>query len=173
MVCVGEIGSYDVICGRHKESFNNIGNRRFRITIGLSLDRYLTAQTRVEKTLILGSIVEQVKNNGGHFLKWRVRQWKELSDKEAMVKVGHAIRNMAKAKGIGDKFQKNTDFLGKLYRCHPKRKDVSKPAIFKIPKTSTFGRKHERMTSSDVFVFDSFTSFEARNQTFIAEEFQW
>jgi hypothetical protein len=31
------LGSYDILCGRGKIAFNNIGNRRFRVTISLNL----------------------------------------------------------------------------------------------------------------------------------------
>jgi hypothetical protein len=96
------IGPYDILCGRHKAAFNNIGNRRFRITVKLQLDRYLRAPTRLDKSLVIQWIVLLVKNNnGGRFLKWdkRSKGWIELDDKEARAKVGHAIRDMITASG--------------------------------------------------------------------------
>jgi hypothetical protein len=96
------IGPYDILCGRHKAAFNNIGNRRFRITVKLQLDRYLRAPTRLDKSLVIQSIIHLVSNNnGGRFLKWdkRSKDWVELDDKEARAKVGHAIRDMVTAAG--------------------------------------------------------------------------
>lgn len=52
------VGSYDVICGRNKVALNNIGNRRFRVAISLSLERYAKASTRQEKTRVFISVME-------------------------------------------------------------------------------------------------------------------
>jgi hypothetical protein len=92
------IGSYDVLCGRHKLAFNNIGNRRFRITVSLSLERYLTSPRRQDKTLVVFSIVKLIKDNGGRFLKWKKDRWIDLEEKQAREKVGHALRDMASAR---------------------------------------------------------------------------
>lgn len=56
-----DVGPYDVLCGRHRLSFNNIGNRRFRVTISLFLDRYMEAPTRQEKSLIVLTVAATVK----------------------------------------------------------------------------------------------------------------
>jgi hypothetical protein len=92
------IGPYDVLCGRHKLAFNNIGNRRFRITVSLSLERYLTSPRRQDKTLVVFSIVKLIKENGGRFLKWKKDRWIDLEEKQAREKVGHALRDMASAR---------------------------------------------------------------------------
>ena len=59
------IGPYDVICGRNKTAFNNIGNRRFRFTIALALPRFLIATSRKEKSIVIQSIQQLVHQNGG------------------------------------------------------------------------------------------------------------
>jgi hypothetical protein len=90
-----ELGLYDVICGRHKEAFNNIGNRRFRVTISLAQDRYTGATTRKEKSVVIKSLADMVRANGGRFLQRQDDAWVELSEKQAHEKVGHALRDMA------------------------------------------------------------------------------
>lgn len=95
-----QIGPYDIKCGRHRDAFNNVGNRRFRITISLNIERYLAASTRREKAEVIGSIIELVEGNGGCFLKWSVQRqdWIALNSKQARAKVGHAMRDMITAR---------------------------------------------------------------------------
>lgn len=95
-----QIGPYDIKYGRHRDAFNNVGNRRFRITISLNIERYLAASTRREKAEVIGSIIELVEGNGGYFLKWSVQRqdWIALNSKQARAKVGHAMRDMITAR---------------------------------------------------------------------------
>ena len=93
----GELGPYDVICGRHKAAFNNIGNRRFRVTVSLALDRYISALTRKAKSNMINSIADLVRSNGGRFLQRQDGAWIELNEKHSSQKVGHALRDMAVA----------------------------------------------------------------------------
>ena len=92
-----ELGLYDVICGRHKAAFDNIGNRRFRVTVSLTLERYINASTRKEKSAIINSIADLVRSSGGRFLQRQDGAWVELNEKHSNQKVGHALRDMAVA----------------------------------------------------------------------------
>lgn len=94
---VNELGNYDVICGRHKTAFNNVGNRRFRVTVSLSLARYLSAPTRKDKSIVIKSVAALVRSTGGRFLQRKKGAWVELDEKQTHVKVGHALRDMALA----------------------------------------------------------------------------
>lgn len=93
-----EVGPYDIICGRHREAFNNVGNRRFRVTVALYLDRYNEAPTRADKSRVIVDVIEFVRDNGGRFLKSRGGQWYDLDEKHTREKVGHALRDMTVAK---------------------------------------------------------------------------
>jgi hypothetical protein len=90
---------FDVLCGRDKAAFNNIGNRRFRITVSLSLERYLNAPTRKDKSIVIKSVVTMVRKNGGRFLQLAISQQQptyiELNEKQSHEKAGHALRDMA------------------------------------------------------------------------------
>jgi hypothetical protein len=89
------LGPYDIICGRNKLAFNNIGNRRFRITITLVLDRYMAATTKLDTSNVIKYVSNIVRENGGRFLKRSRddRRWIELDEKEIREKVGHALRD--------------------------------------------------------------------------------
>jgi hypothetical protein len=56
------------------------------------------APTRQCKTKVIILVADQVKANGGRFLKWKNREWVELDEKQAREKVGHALRDMASAR---------------------------------------------------------------------------
>lgn len=94
---IHEFSPYDVMCGRHKAAFNNIGNRRFRVTVSLSLARYVSAATRKDKSIVIKSVAALVRSTGGRFVHCRKGAWVELTEKQAHDKVGHALRDMAMA----------------------------------------------------------------------------
>lgn len=96
--CLDGVGPYDVVCGRQKEAFRNVGNRRFRVTVSLWMEKYVAAPTRQCKSKVIAAVAEQVKANGGRFLKRRNNEWVELDDKQAKEKVGHALRDMVSAR---------------------------------------------------------------------------
>jgi hypothetical protein len=96
--CLDGVGPYDVVCGRQKEAFRNVGNRRFRVTVSLFMEKYVAASTRQCKSKVIAAVAEQVKANSGRFLKRRNNEWVELDDKQAKEKVGHALRDMVSAR---------------------------------------------------------------------------
>jgi hypothetical protein len=93
------VGAYDVMCGRHRRAFNNIGNRRFRVIINLHLKEYINSGTRQGKTSVILKVIDFVRSAGGRFVDWDRTQerWVELSEKRTREKVGHAIRDMVLA----------------------------------------------------------------------------
>jgi len=104
---VSEPGPYDIVCGRNSGAYNYIGNRRFRVTIEMNLQRYIDSPTREDKTNVIKSIVwmlhEQV---GARFLKKETSKkssgsrrrgtprYTIMTDKQAREKVGHALRDL-------------------------------------------------------------------------------
>lgn len=125
---MGEVRPYDIICGRHKESHNNIGNRRFRVTIRLSLNRYHVARTKPEKTRYFQSIIGIIQNSGGRFLKWDGQQFIEISNKEKIAKVGHAVRNIAKRRASAYSFKTNPG--------HPELRRHQSDSVVTMPATT-------------------------------------
>lgn len=99
-----DIGPFDVLCGRNRAAFNNVGNRRFRIVVSLSLARYVdVTSTRKEKSKLIENVIQSTKECGGRFLQvGRNGLLVELSQKRTYDKVGHALRDMAASKDVGD-----------------------------------------------------------------------
>jgi len=95
---IEKIGPYDIICGRNNGAHNWVGNRRFRITIMMNLQRYTEAPTREEKTQVIKSVISLLTNTeevGARFIK-KVGEgaYLRLKDKQIREKVGHAFRDM-------------------------------------------------------------------------------
>lgn len=95
-----EPGPYDVICARGKQVWDHVGNRRFRLLIDLSIDRYMKARTRMDKSIMVFGLVDMIRQaslTGGGFVR-RIKcngkmNWCEVGDITARDKVGHAIRD--------------------------------------------------------------------------------
>lgn len=83
-------GQFDVICARGKRALNHPGNRRFRAMIDENLQKYSGATTKFEKSLIVSSIVDAVRNSSpeGGFVKEENGQWYEVGDHIAREKCG-------------------------------------------------------------------------------------
>jgi hypothetical protein len=92
------LNPYDVICGRSSTAFQNVGNKRFRVTMALNLQRYMGARSRKDKTVVILSIVRTMQEDvGARFLKLTKNGYVELDDKATKEKVGHALRDLALA----------------------------------------------------------------------------
>jgi hypothetical protein len=92
------IGPYDILCGRHKTAFNNIGNRRFRVTLSLNMARYIEANKRSQKSEVIMSVTRFLREAvGARFLKKKGKGFVELDEREARSKVGHALQDMSVA----------------------------------------------------------------------------
>jgi hypothetical protein len=80
-------GDHDVICGRGKSAFHHPGNRRFRLTIYMYMDRYQRAHTKLDKSLDVISIVDSFRNHSGGFVKRNAKkqgEWIEIGDQLAV-----------------------------------------------------------------------------------------
>jgi hypothetical protein len=86
---------FDILLGRGKISFNHVGNRRFRVFVGMHLKRYMDANNRMEKTIVVNSVVKAIHEAGGRFLKEdsKSEKWVVVTPKMAREKVGHALRD--------------------------------------------------------------------------------
>jgi hypothetical protein len=85
---------YSVICGRGKNSFNHIGNRRYRILASMFIDRYSRAATKATKSAIVSEIITLIRQAGGNFWKFRSGAWIEVGDNFAREKVGASLRDL-------------------------------------------------------------------------------
>lgn len=96
LILDSDIGPYDIICGRDSESFNRIGNRRFRITLSIYLPRYTGATTRASRSEVISAIIKMLKfEAGARFLKrTKGGGYVELDHREMRQKVTHGLRDM-------------------------------------------------------------------------------
>ena len=99
-----EISGYDVICGRDKNAYNNIGNRRFRIMININLQKYMECKTRTERSRMIQDLTNELRHFCGQlrFLK-RTKgthenesdTFIELNQQQSREKIAHALRDAA------------------------------------------------------------------------------
>lgn len=75
--------NYCVLCGRGKDCWNSIGNRRFRVIVSIFLLRYAQAESKSMKSQIVSDVVDMVRGAGGHFLKFEDGSWWEVGDSAA------------------------------------------------------------------------------------------
>lgn len=89
---------YDVVCGRGSASYNNCGNRRFRVFISMNLERYIQCKGRHEKSEFIGSLVQTLTQEiGARFYKSSASSddLVEMELRDIRQKVGHALRDSA------------------------------------------------------------------------------
>ena len=147
-------GGHHIICGRGKQAYNSIGNRRYRLLIALHMSRYLEAHTKLDKSLVVISIVDAIRTCNGGFVKRcnKTKRWIEIGDQSAREKVGHALRDAITARET-EGFDPRTmiareavtlqELLGmdgnalELLERHIKSGAASKPVKFQYPTSST------------------------------------
>jgi hypothetical protein len=93
-------GSMDVICARGKQAHSHPGNRRFRLSVSMILERYSKAMTKIDKSLIVSSVVDTVRQASpdGGFIKKQGGCWFEVGDHIAREKVGQSFRDLLHTK---------------------------------------------------------------------------
>ena len=86
---------YDVLCGRGRTCFEFEGNKRFRCVIASNINRYANAGNRKAKTVVVKSIIRQIMESGGRFLKKDpdTGAWYDGGMQIAKQKTGHSLRD--------------------------------------------------------------------------------
>mmetsp|Transcript_24395 Transcript_24395/g.36187 ORF Transcript_24395/g.36187 Transcript_24395/m.36187 type:complete len:295 (+) Transcript_24395:69-953(+) len=90
---IASFGSYDVLFGRTRLSFNHFGNMRFRALIAENYHEFHISKSRNEKANVTNKIMRAVHDNGGKFLRFEGNEWLEVASKVAKRKIGHALRD--------------------------------------------------------------------------------
>lgn len=82
------VGPYDIICGRTSNAYNNIGNRRFRVTIRMFLQRYQDLATRADRKGFIHYLTGLFRNEiGFRFLKKVGDDFQDIGEIEARKKI--------------------------------------------------------------------------------------
>lgn len=92
--------SHDILCGRGRGSFLHEGNKVYLSLLRQNIQTYTTTEKRVEKSLIIKSVVSSLKERGFRFLKQeeRTEGWYELTDDECYNRTAHALRDLIRKK---------------------------------------------------------------------------
>jgi hypothetical protein len=85
---------YSVVCGRGKDSFDHVGNRRFRTLARLSIQRYSHAVSKGAKSAIVSEIIAAIHQAGGIFCKFKRGKWLEVGKPQAREKVSSLMRDL-------------------------------------------------------------------------------
>jgi hypothetical protein len=109
LAAIYQPGLYDVVCGRGKGSYNRPGNVHFRALVASYIVQYQAARTKLDKSTVLGCIVERVHSLTDPTTGQRARfvkksgsgAWIEIGHEHAREKVGHALREAAAAAAAG------------------------------------------------------------------------
>jgi hypothetical protein len=76
-------GDDDVICGRGKKCYSHIGNERFRQKVSAVLNAYSQAKSKLDKSNVLSSVVDQVRHaspDGGFIKQTDDGRWADVGD---------------------------------------------------------------------------------------------
>jgi hypothetical protein len=111
-----------VICGRGKACTTSIGNRRLKSIVNSFLKPYSKAENKLDKSVIVSSIVGAIKRGGGNFVKYEDGIWWEVDDAFAREKIGCMLR----------------DYLHTQYRSSAKAKVARRKARKTLAEESTF-----------------------------------
>eukprot|EP00547_Thalassionema_nitzschioides_P013793 CAMPEP_0194249152 /NCGR_PEP_ID=MMETSP0158-20130606/19867_1 /TAXON_ID=33649 /ORGANISM="Thalassionema nitzschioides, Strain L26-B" /LENGTH=224 /DNA_ID=CAMNT_0038985611 /DNA_START=104 /DNA_END=778 /DNA_ORIENTATION=- len=85
---------YDVLLGRRSSCWKHFGNMALRDAVDSYFDVYEKSKLRVEKTMIIADIVNEIQEKGGRFLKKDDQEEWYVADKKISIeKVGHIIRD--------------------------------------------------------------------------------
>jgi hypothetical protein len=86
----------DVVCGRGKAYANLPGNKRYMGILRSNLRCYVAAEKRFDKTLVVATVVSEVRAKGARFIKkdYQANRFFELSTIEVHEKTGHALRDL-------------------------------------------------------------------------------
>jgi len=92
----------DILCGRGKAYANHPGNLKFTHKIQSNLQRYRDAPKRIDRSIVLATMVDDFFDEGCRFLKKNkaTNGWIQLTADQCHEKVGHALRDLhRKTKG--------------------------------------------------------------------------
>ena len=124
-----EPSKYDILCGKGKQCFHNVGNLRLRVTVEIYMDSYLNKSDRKsKKSSIVSQILCAARSYHPERLTGFVRKdratgvWYEIGDKAARDKIGHIIRDLANPECNSRAFPSRPDSLVGRRRRRRRRK---------------------------------------------------
>lgn len=101
----------DVLCGRGKSYITHAGNSQFNQIIQSNLQKYRDAPRRIDRSLLIASLVDEFFDAGSRFLKRdkATNEWVELNADQCHEKLGHALRDLLrKSKHEDDNYRQQS-----------------------------------------------------------------
>jgi hypothetical protein len=89
-----QLSEYSIVCGRGKDTFNHVGNQRFRALASMFMERYSRAVTKAAKSAIVSEIIDVIHQADGNFCKFTKGVWVEVGEHCAREKVGSLLRDL-------------------------------------------------------------------------------
>jgi hypothetical protein len=112
--------NFSVVCGRGKDSYNHVGNRRFRIIASMAVDRYSQVGTsKRAKSAIVSEVIAVIREAGGKFCRYKKGAWIEVGDHYAREKVGALMRDLLHTRY-------RSSYKAKIDRRRDDRKQIKK-----------------------------------------------
>jgi hypothetical protein len=118
-----EPNDYTVLCGKGKECYYNVGNKRFRALANMYLERYSHCNAKSEKSAIVSAIIGHIRKNEGAFAKLEDGKWYDVGDAAAREKVGAFFRDRLHAR-----YRSATKSKTVLRRERKKKKNKQQPS---------------------------------------------
>ena len=117
--------SYTVVLGRGNTSFKSVGYQRLQVIIGMHLKKYSKSTSRTQKSFIVSTIIDMIKDGVGDdgcpFVRFdeNTKRWYEIDERTYRERVGSMIRDRLH-------LQFPSSNRAKLARRQAKRKNASK-----------------------------------------------
>lgn len=130
----GSFEDADVLNGRGNGTTYHKGNQRFRQSVQKNKTRFFESVGDFGRRKIQREILEEVHNNGGRFLKQNkgTGYWEELGEREALRKIGQALRDLKKSSCNGDASSGKANDIPLLPPPSDPLRQVSDNTIFQI-----------------------------------------
>jgi hypothetical protein len=98
----------DILCGRGRAFRQHPGNKVFNKTIRHNLQRYVNAPKKMDKSIVVATVVRLLRASGARFLKQdkKSKGFYEVAADQVHGKTGHAIRDLLKAQPEHQKITK-------------------------------------------------------------------
>jgi hypothetical protein len=90
----------DILCGRGRGTFMHGGNTLYMSLLRKNVHRYASSTKRIQKTIVITSIISTLQNEGFRFIRKEVmsQRWYQLSQTAAYDRTAHAIRDLIRKK---------------------------------------------------------------------------
>lgn len=93
--CCNAPSAHDVVCARGRTYWDHHGNQTYRELIAGATQRYAQSTSKLEKSMIVTEIIEQIHDRNGMFIKKQRKggDWIEVDEEQIREKVSQSLRD--------------------------------------------------------------------------------